>query len=222
MSCCSGCESGYDCGSGLSGLYGLDGLSGLMGELLAAGSRIRVGFAYNYSRAYDGDETEAMGVGYIQSGLSNQLNALGVFSSVGVAVKMPEYFDLQDGYITVSLTTADGQDNTDNVAGMIQYAISTYLPRILITRYDGTTIDHVPLEAQGKPGVAQVTRPPQQQSILPPSPPGACNWSAMDFGDYIACQLGIKSPLGGVATGAAGALVGVGVITLLAVVLLKR
>ncbi len=222
MSCCSGCESGYGCESGLSGLYGLDGLSGLMGELLAPGSRLRVGFAYNYSRAYDGDETEAMGPGYIQSGLSNQLNALGVFSSVSVTVKMPEYFDLQDGYITTHLTTKDGQSDPENVAGMIQYAIQQYLPRILVTRYDGTTIDFVAPDVVGKPGVAQVTRPPQQQSTLPPSPPGACNWSAMDFGDYIACQLGIKSPLGGVTAGAAGALVGVGVITLLAVVLLKR
>ena len=216
MGCCNECESGYGCDSGLYGL------SGLMGELLAPGSRLRVGFAYNYSRAYDGDETEAMGPGYIQTGLVNQLNALGVFSGVSVDVKMPEYFDLQDGYITVHVTTLDGQDNTDNVAGMIQYAIQQYLPRILVTKYHGTTIDFVPTEVVGKPGVAQVTRPPQQQSTLPPGQPSQCNWSTQSFGDYVACQLGISSPIGGIAAGTIGGLAAAAIIGLGAIVLLKR
>jgi hypothetical protein len=60
----------------------------------------------------------------------------------------------------------------------------------------------------------------QQQQGQTPQQPGKC--AGMSPGNWIACQLGIESPLGGVAAGTVGALVGVGVLTLLAVVALKR
>jgi hypothetical protein len=60
----------------------------------------------------------------------------------------------------------------------------------------------------------------QQQQTQTPLQPGKC--AGKDFGDWLACQLGITSPIGGVAAGTVGALIGVGAITLLGVVLLKR
>jgi hypothetical protein len=222
MSCCVGCQSGMGCcGSsdlaGLYGLSGLNGLNGLMGDLLAPGSQARVGFAFNYSLAWDADETAAMGAGSIQSAIYNQLASLGVFSSISVTVNpMPAF--LSDGYILVYATAKDGQSNPENIGDMVQYAIQQYVPRVLITRRDPVKIDYVPPEAQGKAGVAQ----PSQTQQLPQSQPGQCNWDTQSFGDYVACQLGISSPIGGVGVGAVGALVAVGIGTLILVAVLKR
>jgi hypothetical protein len=66
-----------------------------------------------------------------------------------------------------------------------------------------------------------VTKPPSG-SGSPPPPPGECDWDTQTFGDYIACQLGIKGAVAGATAGAMGALIGVGVLTVLGVVLLKR
>lgn len=60
-----------------------------------------------------------------------------------------------------------------------------------------------------------------QQSNLPAAP-GECVWSSMAFGEWVACQLGIKSAIGGVAAGATGAIIGVGLLAVVAVVALKR
>lgn len=227
MGCCSSCESGlYGCESdlpGLSGLYGLDGLTGLMGELLAPGSRIRVGFNFTMANTDYGLAAEEQGFQNVRSALRQHLQELGIFSSVNVTVTPPQYLNIVDGYILVEGTVSDGQDNPRNIGDAAQYKLSSdYRLGIIITTRDPEMIDYVPPEAQGKPGVAQVTQQPQQRDSSPPAQPGDCVWSQMSFGDYVACQLGIKSPLGGVTAGAAGALVGVGVITLLAVVLLKR
>ena len=44
----------------------------------------------------------------------------------------------------------------------------------------------------------------------------------MSFGNYVACQLGIDSPIGGATVGAVGGIVGAALITLLAITFLKR
>jgi hypothetical protein len=72
------------------------------------------------------------------------------------------------------------------------------------------------------PGAKPPVTPAPPPGSGAPAPPGECKWSEMSFGDYVACQLGIKGTVSGIAAGATGALVGVGVLTVLAVVLLKR
>lgn len=210
MGCCYGCESGMGCESGLYGL------SGLMGQLLESGSIARVGFAYNYDWTQAGVDAERQGPGWLRSAVITQLQALDIFSSINVSVQPPAYQNFQDGYITVQVALKDAQGSPSHIGDTAQYAIQAYAPGIAIKRRDQVVIDYA---APGS--VAQVT--PQQQSPLP-SPQGQsqCNWDQLSFGDYVACQLGISSPIGGVGIGAMGALLGVGVITLLAVVLLKR
>jgi hypothetical protein len=44
----------------------------------------------------------------------------------------------------------------------------------------------------------------------------------MSFGDYIACQLGIKGTVGGITAGATGAILGVTVLAAIGLVVLKR
>lgn len=208
MSCC--CDT-YE-----SGLYGLNGLSGLMGQLLAEGSQVRVGFAYNFESTSAGVNADRQGPGWLRSAIVTQLQYLDIFSSINVDVKPPAYQNFQDGYITIQVTLKDAQGSPSHIGDTAQYAIQAYAPGIFITRRDDVVIDYA---APGS--VAQ--RTPQQQQL--PSPPGQasqCRWETMSFGDYVACQLGISSPIGGIGIGAMGALVGVGVITLLAVVLLKR
>lgn len=243
MSCCEGCQSGLSgcCGSGLSGLYGLDNLMGnLMGEL-TVGSRVRVGLEFEFSHAYDPDETEAMGPGPIQNLFYSHFGSS--FKDVRVSVQMPTFWS--DGYVTVEATNMTPLPDAATFGQMVENTFRQYLPRYLWEKTHETLVDYAP-PTQG----AQPARPPQvcdfsqldfrdyidcqlglgrwakqpgqQQNQRPPAQSGECDWDTLSFGDWVACNLGIKSAIGGVAAGATGALVGVGVITVLAVVLLKR
>lgn len=209
MGCDCGCN---DCG-GLSGLYGLNGL---MGQLLTAGSAMRVGVAYNFDWSSTGVEAERQGPNWLRSAILTQLQSLGIFSAINVAVQPPGYLGFVDGYITVQLSLSEDQSAPQNVTDMVHYAIATYAPGIVINR-----IEHA-IDQVGAGSVAQVTPQQTPQTNTNPPPPGACQWETMKFGDWVACQLGIKDAIGGVAAGATGALIGVGVITLLAVVVLKK
>lgn len=221
MSCCKGCQSGMGCcGSGLSGLYGLDNL---MGALLAAGSQVRVGFAYEsvatQSQINQGLDRPV----YIQDMLRNSLLEAGVFDSVSVTVSPPPVSFLTDGYILIQGINRGQQSNPDNIGLTVQNFIAQALPAIAVTRRDPVVIDAIPASAQGRSDVAQpnwqqYTPQAQQQQAQA----GECNWDRLSFGDYIACQLGITSPLGGVGVGAVGALVAVGVGTLILVAVLRR
>lgn len=235
MSCC--CESTHPL------------LGALMGGLLAKGSLVRVGFAYNYAWNPQGVDAEQLGIEWIRLTLTNDLIEFGVFDSVTVTVKPTAYQNFQDGYITVQGITSTQHSDPENIGSIVQNEIQTYLPGISIQDRDAVQIDSVPQTARGKSGVTQVTPPTgqNQPGQPPPSgkcpagyydagwlwtdckplpasgvPPGECSLNTQDFGDWVACQLGIKSTVGGMAAGAAGAMVGVGILTLLAVVLLKR
>lgn len=216
MSCCGGCQSGGGCETVLDGLYGLSGLNGLMGQLLSAGSIARVGFAYNYDMSQAGVDAERQGASWLRSAILTQLQALGVFSSINVSIQPPAYQGFQDGYITVQVTLNDDQSSPANIGDMAQFAIQNYAPGIVIKRRDQVVIDYA---APGS--VAQVTPQPTPQP-LPPGQQSRCVWETMSFGDYVACQLGITSPIGGVGVGAFGALIAVGVGALVLVTVLKR
>lgn len=222
MSCCYDCQSGLSgcCGSGLSGLYGLDNL---MGALLAPGSQVRVGFAYEtvatQSQINQGLERPV----YIQDMLRNSLLEAGVFDSVSVTVSPPPVSFLTDGYILVQGVTRGQQGDPDNIGQIVQSFISQALPAIRTTRRDPVVIDAVPANAQGQSNIAQpnwqqYTPQAQQQQAQA----GECNWGQQSFGDYVACQLGISSPIGGVGVGAVGALLAVGLGTLVLVAVLRR
>ena len=221
-----------------------------MGDL-AAGSRLRVGFEFDYSGAYNPDEIESQIVSYIQGALYNYLADGVTFSDVRVSVSPPGYFS--SGYITVEATTRTPLPTPNSFGDMVAYGITQYLPRIVATRRDETLVDSygtTQTQAPGLPpaGVPQVcswdtmdfrdywdcqfsigkfakrpgTQTPTVNTNQPPPPPGTCVWSQMSVGDYIACQLGIKSAVQGVAAGAVGGLVGVAALVILGVALLKR
>jgi len=240
MSCCNDCESGHgNCGSGLGSLMGS----------LAAGSRVRTGFEFDYNLAYNPDEIESQIVSYIQGPLYNYLDDDVTFGDVRISVQAPSSFS--SGYITAEATTRTPLPTPNAFGDMVAYGIAQYLPRIVATRRDETLVDYY---GQGQPpgqpapsvpsvcdwntmdfrdwtdcqlGIGKFSKqqaPGSQVNTNPqlPPAPGECSWSQQTFGDYVACQLGIKSAIGGVAAGATGALVGVAVITIAAIVLLKK
>jgi hypothetical protein len=195
-------------------------MSGLMGALLAAGSRVRAGFEYS-SVASSADSIAGYdSPGNIQSVLTGAMLGSGVFSDAFVDVKEPGWAGLQHGYITASGTTYQDVGDPYDISTLIRGLIETYLPVLTVTRQDAVAVDAIPAAQQGKPGVQQVYNPNAVQTQ--PNQPGQCSWSKQSFGDFIACELGINSPISGVGVGAVGALVGVGVLTLIAVVALKR
>jgi hypothetical protein len=222
MSCCQGCQSGMGCceSSGLSGLYGLNGL---MGALLAPGSQVRVGFAYETNATQSQINQGLERPIYIQDMLRNSLLGAGIFDSVSVTVTPPPVSFLTDGYILVQGITRGQQSDPNNIGQIVQSFIAQALPAISVTRRDPVVIDAVPASAQGQSNIAQpnwqqYTPQAQQQQAQA----GECNWDTQSFGDYVACQLGISSPIGGVGVGAVGALLAVGLGTLVLVAVLKR
>lgn len=223
MGCCNGCQSGMGCcGSGLSGLYGLDNL---MGALLAAGSRVRAGFEYQSNASIAQHNAGEDSASQIQDVLAGAMLGSGVFSQAFVQVKEPGWLGYQHGYITASGTTYTDVNDPYEVSTLIAGLIQEYLPVLTVTRRDAVAVDYVPPSAANRPGVQQVYDPSQQQtqnqSGQPPKP-GECKWDDLSFGDYVACQLGITSPISGVGVGAVGALVAVGVGTLILVAVLRK
>lgn len=236
MACCNDCDYGHDCGSGLGSLMGN----------LAAGSRLRVGFEFDYNLAYNPDEIEPQITSYIQDALYNYLADGVTFSDVRVTVQPRGW--ISSGYITVEATTRTPLPSPNSFGDMVAYGIAQYLNRIVVTRRDETLVDSygsgqpagsppagVPQVcdasvmdawewAQCTLGLGQWSKPPAGQVNTNPQPPqaGQCVWSQMSFGDYVACQLGIKSAVQGAAAGATGAIIGVAAIGLVAILLLKR
>lgn len=151
-------------------------LGALMGEL-TAGSRVRVGFEFDYSLAYDPDEISNQIASYIQTALYNFLADDVTFTGVDVAVKAPGM--IASGYITVQATTRVQLPSANAFGDMVQYAIEQYLPRIQWSRRDETLIDYVAPGNVNRPGVEQA------------GPPKTCQWSTMDFRDWFDCTFGL-------------------------------
>lgn len=207
-SCCGGCQSGMACESGLSGLYGLDGLSGLMGQIglapIKAGAAFQLGFNEPLLRDLFADPAEIAGW-VVGAGLARDARS---YKYAGAVYP----FIVLEGRSTRDYPSGgDLKDALLSVIVMNGYDVDFSTVQFHFEAAPGSAPPVVHTGPPGSPGV-----PP------PPPPPGQCSLRTQDFGDWVACQLGIKSPLGGVGAGAAGALIGVGVITLLAVVLLKR
>lgn len=227
MSCCSGCQSGMGCceSSGLSGLYGLDNLMGnLMGALIASGSRVRAGVEYQ-SAASIAEHNEGLdSAAHIQEVLTGAMLGSGVYKDAFVQVKEPGWFGYQNGYITTVGTLYTDVADPYQIKTLITGLIQDYLPVLRVTRQDEVAIDYVPPEAAGRPNVQQVYDPSQQQmqQSLPGQPGQPSKCAGMSPGNWIACQLGIESPLGGVAAGTVGALLAVGLGTLVLVAVLRR
>lgn len=198
----------------------------LMGDLLAKGSRVRAGFEYQ-SRATSAESIEGYDSPlYIQEVLTGAMLGSGKFESAFVEVKAPGWAGFQNGYITAMGTTFVDIGDPFEVSPIIHDLIQEYLPTVAVTRRDAVAIDSIPQAQVGKPNVQQVYDPSrsqtQTQNQKPPPPPGECDWDTQTFGDYIACQLGIKGAVSGLTAGATGAILGVGVLTVLAAVLLRR
>jgi hypothetical protein len=150
-----------DCfvGSGLS-----DGLmSGLMGNLqgiLVAGSKVRLGFAYdiaNYGGSTDPSANDDPA--YIREVLTGALLGSGDFESVSVTVQPSAYFGLQDGYILIQGTIYRDKGAPEHIEDVAFGLIREYLPLIDITRRDGIIIDFVPADRTNDSNVAQVNTP---------------------------------------------------------------
>jgi hypothetical protein len=207
MSCCNSCSQGYDCESGL--------MSGLMGALVASGSEVKIGFEYGSTatsaQSIAGEDDPA----WIRQVITQALLGVGLFDVVNVVVTPPAYAGLQHGYILVQGRLKQDAGSVIDLESAIEQIVSSeYLP-ITLTRRDPLAVLSVP---QGRTNIQQpfdTTQPPSGQ-------PGACNWDTMSFGDYFACQLGIKSPIGGVGAGAVGGLAAAGLLALVAIVVLKR
>jgi hypothetical protein len=216
MGCCAS--------HGLAGLFGLS--DNLMGALIASGSRVRAGFEYQTTASIGEHNAGEDSAATIQEVLTGVMLGSGIFRDAFVQVKEPGWGGLQNGYITATGTTYVDVGDSYEISNLIAGLIQAYLPVLRVTRRDAVGIDYVPPTAVGKQNVQQVYDPgrpnTQTQNQNQLGQPSECKWDDLDFGDWIACNLGIKSPIGGVGVGAVGALLAVGLGTLVLVAVLKR
>jgi hypothetical protein len=192
-----------------------DGLRGLMGALIAAGSEVKIGFEYGSTASSAQSIAGEDDPGWIRQVITQALTGTGLFDVVNVVVTPPAYAGLQHGYILVQGRLRQDMGGVIDVESAIEQVVSSeYLP-ITLTRRDPLAVLSVP------PGRADIQQPfdtTQTQT----GQPGACNWDTQSIGDYIACQVGITSPIGGIGAGAIGGIAAAGFLALVAIVLLKR
>lgn len=181
MSCECGCNN---CGNGLAGL---------LGATLPAYSQIRAGFNLGYWVSSYSVETARQNVEDCLwgSGILYDLNVTIQPSGIG-------------NYMIISGVTNYPFANKDDVSGAIQDALLACDTGISIVSRDAVAVDAIPAEFANNPNVQQPITYYQGN----PNAKGKCDWNALSFSDYLACELGITTSQA-VAVGVVGALAGV-------------
>jgi hypothetical protein len=202
-----GCCDSHD----LAGLYGLSGLNGLMGAIpqqlpaIGGGSPFQFGFNEGLLVPYQLDLED----------MAKMLEdrALSYDTRVSWLAGYANRYITIEGYAVT--TWQSGSDFGQAIYQALKDA--------------GFDIDYASIQFRfepmsGQPSGPQMVGTPYpntgQPQIKPPQQPSKC--AGMSPGNWIACQLGIESPLGGMATGTVGALLAVGLGTLVLVAVLKR
>jgi hypothetical protein len=201
-----------------------------MGALLAAGSRVRAGFEYSTQASSAESIAGYDSPANIQEVLAGAMLGSGVFSDAYVEVKTPSFAGLVHGYITAMGTTYTDVGDPYEIGTLIRGLIETYLPILTVTRQDAVAVDYVPPAAQANPALQQVYIPPppgsQAQNQLNAGQQNQsgqqCSFSQQSIGDYLACQFGITSPIGGIAAGTIAGALGLLLVGGIALIALKR
>lgn len=200
----------------LRALYGL-------GETLASGSGIRLGF-----QLFDlyGGIADRSGV---QDDIEGCLYNTGAFDSVSINLTETAATD----YLLIQAQTATDFGAVEHAAQLIEGQVRQCLPSgMTITRVDALAIDYRPVNrtdaAAPRGAYGQTQCPPGTQAApaylglstqcqpIGGAPgaaarPGKCNYAQLSIGDYLACQMGV-TPTMGLAIGVIGVLVAITVI----------
>lgn len=157
-------------------------LGTLMGAMLAKGSRVRLGFAYDiYNPGGVTDPSADDNPSYISEVIYSALMTSGDFEvgTLDVRVTPSAYLGLQDGYILIQGVIGRDKGDPRDIENAVLWAIRNNLPVIDITRRDPIIIDYVPPTQAGNPNVAQVNTPREQtpRGTLPgDEPPSKSFW----------------------------------------------
>lgn len=200
MSCCC------DVQSGLGGL----------GAMLAAGSKVRLGFAYdiaNYSGVADPSAND--NPSYISEVIHSALLASADwdFASLNVSVTPSAYLGLQDGYILIQGTINRDKGSPGDIEDEAYWVIRNNLPALDITRRDPIIIDYVPPAYANNPTVAQRNTPADTTPRGSLTSSGSSWGSVSDMVNSLARTLGVDQTTA-LVIGAGGAVLGL--------ILLKR
>jgi hypothetical protein len=201
MSCCQGCQSGMDCDSGMYGLMGA-----IQQQLPAIGGGSPFAFGFN--------------TGYFRGELYAPEEIAKVLDDAALSYDTRSYYlaGWANPYLTVEgyavTTWQSGSDFGQEIYNAIAGA--------------GYPIDYSSIQFRFEPMSGQPSGPPMVGTPYPnagggaPASPSQCDWHKLSFGDYLACQIGITSPIGGVAAGTVGGVVGALFLGLIAIAFIKR
>lgn len=193
MSCgCHDCNHSSSLGA-LMDLYGL-------GALLAAGSRVRVGFELSFFSIYDTQE--------VINNLEGCLGNTGQFSSLDITI-VPSSFGRH--YLLVNAETARDFTKTEDFGALVAQTLQLCVPEVSISRRDVVAVDYVPPTApanaqQQRDAHGQIVCAPglvwqqgwfggscvQPPGSSAPQQPGQCDaeWQ-QGISNYLACELGV-------------------------------
>ncbi|MBO0801100.1 MAG: hypothetical protein J2P31_19965 [Blastocatellia bacterium] len=237
-----GCQRGYTggwhygMGRPVNQPYALGGhtlLGHLFGALkLPAGSHFRQGYTLNPDiMAAD----SSSGQSFVTDEIEGCLYKTGAFWNV-TATKISSFFSYYPYFLIEGDTAVDFTQASD-LTGLITDNLKNCVTSVgfdAIKTTDTLQIDAIPASLIGDPNTQQPTTGPgsltaiqaaqssgqqQQKAAGSPNPPATCDWNSMSFGQYLACELGFSDPI---KSATAGALIGVGVIAVIAIVLARR
>lgn len=224
MSCCQQCDQ-----SGLGALaqfYGLRGLGILDLPPMKAGASFSLGVELSGWDVYLIHITEAQAIEDIRKAVQNTgyVQDLQVYSMAGWTDFNPfivingraRYDHGSASHLRGHILSAVGSSGYDYDAGSVRFEADTYDPAT------GQVHTDPKMRRRDNPEGGGTTPPPSDKGATPPSGKQECKWSEMEFGDYVACVLGIKGAVSGMTAGATGAILGVAVLAAVAVVAMKR
>lgn len=202
-----------------------------MGGVLKAGSWITAGFKLS-------DSTPNYTAQDITDTVEGCLYSSGSFNTVIAYVKGQGFFD-PSVYLTIDAEPYHDFAQPDDVSGFITQVLGYCFPQLIIEQREAVIVNSSPAGSVNNSGGRQSSGSPALtppgskcpagyydngwfsvncvpvQTVNTASPSSQCDWSKMTFGDYAACQLGIK-PSQAVIVGVIGALAGVILISKLA------
>jgi hypothetical protein len=201
MSCCQECQSGMGCCNGMDGLMGA-----IPQQLPAIGGGAPFAFGFN--------------TGYFRGELYAPEEIAKVLDDAALSYDTRSYYvaGWANPYLAVEgyavTTWQSGSDFGQEIYNAISGA--------------GYPIDYSSIQFRFEPMSGQSSGPQMVGTPYPntggttPASPGKCNWNQMSVGDYLACQMGITSPIGGIAAGTVGGVVGALILGLVVIAFVKR
>jgi len=165
--------------------------------------------------------------GYFEFGYNTGYNT-GPFDAASIAplVEAQGYsYNTQSFKVSGTLSYYISITGNSNVYWSEASDLANAILQILQSNGYSVDVNSIQFRAQTAGTASALGGTPYPNPNLPPGappPPGQCSFSTQGFGQWIACEMGLKDPITGALLGSAGTAIGIGVVALVALILIKK